>query len=172
MGEPSELVVERVGELLRACPPATTEPEAFWAAQYDAGLAWVHFPEGLGGLGLDRDHQQAVSERLEAAGAPRPEPYNLIGVAMMAPTLLEHGTTTQQTRYLRPAFTCAERWCQLFSEPGAGSDLASLTTRAELDGDTWFVTGQKVWTTLAHRADYALLLARTERDEPRHAGVT
>ena len=139
----SELVVERVDELLLAYPPATTDPTAFWAARYDAGLAWVHFPEGLGGLGLDldRDLQQIVSERLEAAGAARPGPYNLIGVAMMAPTLLEHGTATQQARYLRPAFTCAERWCQLFSEPRTGSDLASLTTRAEPDGDTWVVTG-------------------------------
>ena len=165
-------VLGLVEALLRDHPPNTTEPQTFWAAQYDAGLAWVHFPIGLGGLGLDRQLQQLVGARLEAAGAPRPEPYNLIGVAMMAPTLIEHATGAQQARYIRPAFIATERWCQLFSEPGAGSDLASLTTRAELDGDTWVVTGQKVWTTMAHRADYALLLARSERDQPRHAGLS
>src|SRR6266542_3054466 len=114
MGDARDLVIERVEVLLDAYPPATTEPERFWGAQFDAGLAWVQFPEGRGGLGVDRELQQVVSERLARVGAPRPEPVNLIGVSMAGPTLFEHGTPDQQDRYLRPAFTCAERWCQLF----------------------------------------------------------
>jgi len=172
MGDATDLVLERVDALLHAHPPATTEPAAFWAAQFDAGLAWVQFPEGRGGLGLDRELQGVVNQHLAQAGAPRPEPVNLIGVSMAGPTLFEHGTPEQQDRYLRPAFTCAETWCQLFSEPGAGSDLASLATKAVPDGDAWVVTGQKVWTTMAHRADVALLLARSEADQPKHAGLT
>jgi alkylation response protein AidB-like acyl-CoA dehydrogenase len=171
MGE-RDLVIERVEKLLGAHPPASTDASTFWAAQYDAGLAWVQFPDGLGGLGVDRELQHVVNDRLHAAGARRPDHRNLIGVSMAGPTLIEHGTPEQQSRYLRPAFTCAERWCQLFSEPGAGSDLASLTTKAVLDGDHWVVTGQKVWTTMAHRADLALLMARSEPDEPKHAGIT
>jgi alkylation response protein AidB-like acyl-CoA dehydrogenase len=167
-----DLVIERVEKLLASHQPASTDAAVFWGAQYDAGLAWVQFPDGLGGLGVDRDLQGVVNERLHAAGAPRPEPLNLIGVSMAGPTLIEHGTPEQQSRYLRPAFTCQERWCQLFSEPEAGSDLASLKTKAVLDGDSWVVTGQKVWTTMAHRADLALLMARTEPDQPKHAGIT
>jgi alkylation response protein AidB-like acyl-CoA dehydrogenase len=171
MGE-RDLVIERVEKLLAAHPPATTEPAVFWGAQYDAGLAWVQFPEGLGGLGVDRDLQHLVNDRLDAAGASRPDAINLIGVSMTGPTLFEHGTPEQRARYLRPAFTCEERWCQLFSEPEAGSDLASLRTKAVLDGDSWVVTGQKVWTTMAHKADLGLLMARTEPDQPKHAGIT
>ena len=171
MGE-RDLVIERVEALLATHPPASTAPEAFWGAQFDAGLAWVQFPEGLGGLGVDRDLQHVVNNRLHEAGAARPDYRNLIGVSMAAPTLIEHGTAEQQARYLRPAFTCTERWCQLFSEPEAGSDLASLRTKAVLDGDDWIVSGQKVWTTMAHRADLALLMARTEPDQPKHAGIT
>ena len=167
-----DLVIERVEKLLATHPPASTEPEVFWGAQFDAGLAWVQFPEGLGGLGVDRELQHVVNDRLWAAGVPRPDHPNLIGVSMAGPTLIEHGTPEQQARYLRPAFTCAERWCQLFSEPEAGSDLASLRTKAVLDGDDWIVTGQKVWTTMAHKADLALLMARTEPDQPKHAGIT
>ena len=80
---------------------------------------------------------------------------------MAAPTVLEHGTEDQKQRYLRPLFTCEEIWCQLFSEPGAGSDLAGLATRAERDGDDWVVNGQKVWTTLAHTASFGMLCARS-----------
>jgi alkylation response protein AidB-like acyl-CoA dehydrogenase len=171
MGE-RDMVIERVEKLLAAHPPASTEPEVFWGAQFDAGLAWVQFPEGLGGLGVDRELQQLVNERLHTAGVPRPDYPNLIGVSMAGPTLIEHGTPEQQARYLRPAFTCTERWCQLFSEPEAGSDLASLRTKAVLDGDDWIVTGQKVWTTMAHKADLALLMARSEPDQAKHAGIT
>ena len=91
---------------------------------------------------------------------------------MAAPTILVHGTEEQKKRYLRPLFTCEEIWCQLFSEPGAGSDVASLATRAIKDGDEWIVNGQKVWTTLAHTASFGLLIARTDPEAPKHRGMT
>jgi alkylation response protein AidB-like acyl-CoA dehydrogenase len=100
------------------------------------------------------------------------ETRNLIGVRMMAPTVAAFGTEAQQERWLAPAFACDEIWCQLFSEPGAGSDLASLATRAERQGDTWLLNGQKVWTTLAHLADWAICLARTDPTVAKHAGLT
>jgi alkylation response protein AidB-like acyl-CoA dehydrogenase len=167
-----DLLAPTVTRLLSEYPPHELEPQAFWEAQFDAGLARVHFPPGLGGLGLGRDRQHEVNTVLDAAGVPRPEHDNLVGVNMLGPTLIEHGTPEQQRRYIRAAFACREMWCQLFSEPGAGSDLASLRTRAELDGDTWVVTGQKVWSTMAHRADYGLLLARTEPGPALHGGLS
>jgi alkylation response protein AidB-like acyl-CoA dehydrogenase len=140
--------------------------------QFDRGLAWVHFPEGLGGLGLGPKLQQQIYARLRRAGAPFPAARNVIGLGMVAPTLVAHGTPAQQARFLRPLFTCEEVWCQLFSEPGAGSDVASLATRAQRDGDEWVVNGQKVWTTVAHLASFGLLLARTDPDLPKHQGIT
>ena len=103
---------------------------AFLEAQYDLGLAWVHFPEGCGGLGLSPKLQNTINERLFGAGAPVPFSRNPIGVGMCAPTIVEHGSNQQQRRYLRPLFSGEEIWCQLFSEPGAGSDVASLAMRS------------------------------------------
>ena len=140
--------------------------------QFDLGLAWVHFPVGLGGLGLDPEHQQAVDERLAAFGIGEPFLANPMGVGMVAPTIAAHGTPEQRERFLRPIFTAEEIWCQLFSEPGAGSDVASGSTRAVRDGDTWVVDGQKVWTSLGHLAVFGLLLARTDPDVPKHKGLT
>jgi alkylation response protein AidB-like acyl-CoA dehydrogenase len=167
-----EQVNEAVEQLLRDHPPASTDAQAFWGAQFDLGLAWVHFPQGRGGLGLDPDLQQVVDDRLRRAGAPDPMLRNFMGLGMLAPTLVAFGTGEQQHRHLRPAFTCAEIWCQMFSEPGAGSDVASLATRAVRDGDEWVVHGQKVWTTLAHVADFGMLLARTDPEVPKHQGLT
>jgi alkylation response protein AidB-like acyl-CoA dehydrogenase len=145
--------------------------ELFHRARFDAGLAWVHFPEGAGGLGLGPEDQAVVEKRILDAGLPLPDvEKNPLGHGMVAPTIARHGTPAQRVRFLRPCFANEEIWCQLFSEPGAGSDLASLTTRAELDGDNWVVSGQKVWTTLAHQARWAILLART--DPEKHRGLT
>jgi alkylation response protein AidB-like acyl-CoA dehydrogenase len=146
---------------------------AFRGAQYDRGLAWVHFPEGKGGLGLSPKAQTIVQEELRNA----PKVYddialNPIGIGMAAPVLLAHGTPEMHERFLRRIFTGEDIWCQLFSEPGAGSDVASLATRAVRDGDEWIVNGQKVWTTLAHVANWGLLVARTDPDQPKHKGLS
>jgi alkylation response protein AidB-like acyl-CoA dehydrogenase len=167
-----QLVLERVERLLLEHPPATTPPGDFWGAQFDLGLAWVHFPEGRGGLGLDPKLQAIIDERLGQAAAPSNVNRNFMLIGMAGPTLAAVGTPEQQDRFLRPGFTCQEIWCQLFSEPGAGSDLGGLSTRAERDGDEWIFNGQKVWTTLAHVADWAMILARTDPNVPKHQGLT
>ena len=120
------------------------------------------------GAGADPTYQLLVDEELRRAGVRRPE--NTIGIGWAGPTLLHAGTVEQKARYLLPLLAADEIWCQLFSEPGAGSDLASLSTRAELDGDEWVVQGQKVWTSYAHQADFGILLARTEPDAPTPPG--
>ena len=167
-----DLLHSKVAELLASYDPATTDAVKFLGARYDAGLAWVWFPPGLGGLGLTPQDQVLVERELRLAGAPTEADRNVIGYGMAAPTILVHGTDEQRARYLRPLFTCEEIWCQLFSEPGAGSDVAGLATRAVRDGDEWVVNGQKVWTTLAHTASFGLLLARTDPDVPKHRGLT
>lgn len=166
------LVVDAVEELLRSHPPASTDRRDFLGAQFDAGLAWVHFPPDRGGLGVSRDLQHEVYVRLQAAGAPNGQSYNPLGYSMGAPTTLAWGTGDQQERYLRPLFLGEERWCQLFSEPGAGSDLAGVACRAVKDGDEWVVNGQKVWNSMASLSDIGMLVARTDPDVPKHAGLT
>ena len=148
------------------------EPRDFWGAEFDLGLAWIHFPEGKGGLGLDPGLQDVVDERLVAIGAPQNLLRNMMGVGMAGPTLVAFGTEEQQARLLRPTFTCDEIWCQMFSEPGAGSDVASLATSAARDGDEWVLNGQKVWTSMAHVAEWGLLLVRTDPSAPKHRGLT
>ncbi|AXT84659.1 acyl-CoA dehydrogenase [Aeromicrobium sp. A1-2] len=151
----------------------TVDRAEFLGARFDAGLAWVHFPLGRGGLGLPRNEQVVVERLLGAAGAPPPDfGRNSIGLGMAAPTLVEFGTPEQQDRYLRPLFTGEEIWCQLFSEPGAGSDLAAVATKAVPDGEAWTVNGQKVWTSSAHNAQRAILLARTDPTVVKHAGLS
>ncbi|MFG3548929.1 acyl-CoA dehydrogenase family protein [Streptomyces sp. NPDC047725] len=163
----------RTQEFLAAHPPAGTARPDFLRARFDAGLAWVHFPEGLGGLGAPRSLQAVVDAELAAAGAPDNDPRRIgIGLGMAAPTILRYGTEQQKHRLLRPLWTGEEVWCQLFSEPGAGSDLAALGTRAVRDGDEWVVNGQKVWTSSAHLARWAILIARTDPDLPKHRGIT
>ncbi len=164
---------KRVAALLDEHDPATTEPLEFLRAQFDAGLAWVWFPEGLGGLDLPREQQTVVDTALARAGAPSNGPErNGIGLGMAAPTILSFGTEEQKQRYLRPLWTGEEIWCQLFSEPGAGSDLANVATRAVRDGDGWVVNGQKVWTSGAQNSRLAILVARTNPDVPKHGGLT
>ncbi|MPY80632.1 MAG: acyl-CoA dehydrogenase [Actinophytocola sp.] len=163
----------RVADLLREHDPATTDRLEFLRARFDAGLAWVHYPEGLGGLGLPRAMQSVVDIELAKVDAPDNDPRRIgIGLGMAAPTILAFGTEEQKKRFLRPLWTGEEVWCQLFSEPGAGSDLAALATRAVRDGDSWVVNGQKVWTSVAHKARWAILVARSDPDQPKHAGLT
>ena len=164
---------DQVTAFLASRDPAATEPVEFLRARFDAGLAWVHYPAGLGGQGLPRSLQTAVDAQFAAAGAPGNHPErNGIGLGMAAPTVLAFGTPEQQQRWLRPLWTGEEIWCQLFSEPGAGSDLANLSTRAVRDGDVWTVNGQKVWTSSAHLARWALLVTRTDPSLPKHQGLT
>ncbi len=164
---------ERVRVFLAEHDPHEMPAQDFLNARFDAGLAWVHYPEGLGGLGLSRSLQQIVDAEFAAAGSPGHDAErNAIGLGMAAPTILAYGTEEQQRRWLRELWTGREIWCQLFSEPGAGSDLAALATRAVRDGDDWVVSGQKVWTSQAHVAKRALLVARTDPDVPKHQGLT
>jgi alkylation response protein AidB-like acyl-CoA dehydrogenase len=165
-------VAERLEQLLAAAADASRDLPTFRGIQFDLGLAWVHFPVGSGGLGIDPELQQLVDARLAEHGISDGYLDNPLGIGMVAPTMVTHGTDAQRARYLRPIFTAAEIWCQLFSEPGAGSDVASASTRAERDGESWIVHGQKVWTSLGHVADLGLLLARTDPDVPKHKGMT
>jgi len=129
------------------------------------------WPEAHGGLGLAGDDLAAVQRALGELAVPDLYPF-AVGLALVGPTLLQHGTADQQARWLAPIARGEAVWCQLFSEPDAGSDLAGLTTRAERDGDLWRVTGAKVWASRAHYADRGLLLARTDWSVPKHAGIT
>jgi alkylation response protein AidB-like acyl-CoA dehydrogenase len=143
--------------------------EAWYPAFAASGLVVPTWPVELGGL----DVKPALARRLEAELAP----FNLgrlnpLGLNLCAPALFAHGTEAQQRRFLPPIVANEEVWCQLFSEPGAGSDLASLATRAERDGEGWRLTGQKVWTTWAHLADFGVCLARTDADAPKRKGIT
>lgn len=165
-------MLDAVDDLLRRLPPSTTEVADFLAGQYEAGLAWVHFPTGRGGLGLPRSLQNDVDERLADAGAPNAEQLNAMGYHIGAPTVIAWGTDEQQQRYLPPPFQGTEYWCQLFSEPGSGSDAAAASSRAVKDGDHWVLNGQKVWTSMAYLADRGMLIARTDPDVPTHRGLT
>ncbi len=199
----------RVADFLAANDPSTMDRLEFLRARFDAGLAWVHYPVGLGGLGAPRSLQAVVDADFVAASAPDNNPRRIgIGLGMAAPTILRHGTDAQRSRWLRPLWTGEEVWCQLFSEPGAGSDLAGLATRAVREGSNfaggdqrgnfaggdqrgnfaggdqrgnfaggdqrgnWIVNGQKVWTSMAHEARWAILVVRTDPDVPKHQGMT
>jgi len=156
-----DAIRDRVRAFLASCDPAQTPKQDFLNARFDAGLAWVHYPEGLGGLGVSRTLQSVVDAEFAAA-----------------PTILAYGNDEQQKRWLRKLWTAEEIWCQLFSEPGAGSDLAALATRAVREkgdgevGGGWIVSGQKVWTSQAHQARRGLLLTRTDPDVPKHQGLS
>ena len=159
-------------ELLKSFPPSQVTPNEFLGARYDVGLAWAHYPLGAGGLGATPESHRQIEQTLREHGCPDAFPRNPIGIGMVAPTIAFHGTGDQRTRHLRSLYAGEIIWCQLFSEPGAGSDLASLATRAEHLEEGWSITGQKVWTSMAHTAGWGLLLARTDPDVPKHRGLT
>jgi alkylation response protein AidB-like acyl-CoA dehydrogenase len=142
-----------------------------WCARLgEAGWATPTWPKEYGGAGLEPGQARIVNDELTRYQVPRS--FNIIGIGMGGPTLLQWGTDEQRRQWLPPMAQHREIWCQLFSEPGAGSDVAGLATRAVRDGDEWVVNGQKVWTTLAHMARWGMLVARTNPDVPKHKGMT
>jgi alkylation response protein AidB-like acyl-CoA dehydrogenase len=140
------------------------------ATLYDNGWAGIAWPKVFGGRGGTPADSIIFNQELANFDATS----GFIGAAqqLVGPPIMRHGSKEQQARYLGPLLRGDEMWCQLFSEPGAGSDLAALSTRAVLDGDEWIVNGQKVWTSSAHHADFGILLARTDPDAPKHKGIT
>jgi len=135
----------------------------------EAGYVAPHWPEPWG-LGADPIHQLIIDDELRRAGVQRP--VNTIGIGWAGPTIIHAGTEEQKERYLLPMLAGEEIWCQLFSEPGAGSDLANLGTRAVRDGDVYVVNGQKIWTSFGHVAKFGILIARTDSDAPKHRGIS
>ena len=155
-------------------PPG--DDEAFehrrqWQRQlYDAGYAGFSWPKEYGGRGATLVEQALFGEEMARARAP--QPVNVLGMVMGGPVVIHHGTDEQKERWLQPILTGDEIWCQGFSEPESGSDLASLKTKAVKSNGEWVVTGQKVWTTYAHKAKWCMLVARTDQDVPKHQGLT
>jgi alkylation response protein AidB-like acyl-CoA dehydrogenase len=143
--------------------------ESWYPLFADSGLVVPTWPVEYGGAGLTPSEARMVEDVLRPFNLGR---LNPLGLSLAAPALFAHGTEEQRLRFLPPIVRNEEVWCQLFSEPGAGSDLASLATRAEIHGDEWEITGQKVWNTWAHLADYGVLLARTDADVPKRKGLT
>ncbi len=166
------LVDDRIDELLDGFDPSAVDSVGFRGRQYDLGLAWVHFPVGWGGLDLPPKVQAHIDRRLREARAPQPGEQHFFGLTMAGPTVVTHGDDELRGRLLRRMFTGEDAWCQLFSEPGAGSDLAGLACKAVRDGDEWVINGQKVWNTLAHIADRGMLVTRSDPDQPKHKGLT
>jgi alkylation response protein AidB-like acyl-CoA dehydrogenase len=165
---------ERTRKLLREVNPDEVDQYTFRGKQWDHGLAMVHFPEGLGGLGLNPKMQAIVNDELRKGAKTFYEDLNVnpIGIGMGAPVVLTHGTEEMKRTLIKRIFTGEDIWCQLFSEPGAGSDVAGLSSRAVRDGDDWVVNGQKVWTTLAHVSKWGMLVSRTNPDVPKHQGMS
>ena len=145
----------------------------FRGALWDAGLARVQYPVGKGGLEISPKFQGIVDDVIRSAGrAFNALAVNTIGIGMGLPTVLTFGTEAHHEKYLKRIFTGEDIWCQMFSEPSHGSDVAGLSSRAVRDGDEWIVNGQKVWTSVAHLASYGMLLVRTNPDVPKHKGLS
>ncbi len=162
-------------------PPSDDELTFHPDKSFDSSLAWhkrlhaggwvgIHWPKEYGGRGASLMEQMIFAEEMIGAGAP--PGVNMIGLTMVGPAVVHHGTEQQKARWLPPILSADEIWCQGFSEPGAGSDLANLSTRAVLDGDHFVVSGQKVWTSNAHRSHYCILLVRTDPEAPKHKGIS
>jgi len=171
----AEAFRERCREFLRehAKPGARRDlaaARAFQAALAEAGLAGLTYDTAYGGAGLTLEHERIYREVAQEFPAMTGE--LVISHGMCLPVLNEFGTDEQKSRYMPDNIAARTVWCQMFSEPGAGSDVASLQTRADRDGDEWVLNGQKVWTTLAHHSDYGVIVARTDPDQPKHAGIS
>ncbi len=162
-------------------PPSDDELTFHPDKSFDSSLAWhkrlhaggwvgIHWPKEYGGRGASLVEQMIFAEEMIGAGAP--PGVNMIGLTMVGPAVIHHGTEAQKARWLSPVLSADEIWCQGFSEPGAGSDLANLSTRAVLDGDHFVVNGQKVWTSNAHRSHHCILLVRTDPQAPKHKGIS
>jgi alkylation response protein AidB-like acyl-CoA dehydrogenase len=164
----------RVRALLDEVHPERTDAITFRRKQFEHGLAWVHFPEAHGGLGLSPKMNVVVSDEIgrHSKVVHHDPPASIIGIGMGAPVVLTYGTEDMKRDLLPRIFSGEDIWCQLFSEPGAGSDVAGLATRGERDGDDWILNGQKVWTTVAHLSKWGMLLARTNPDVPKHDGLS
>ena len=146
---------------------------AFRSALWDAGLAMVQYPNGKGGLDASPGLQTIVEQTIREAGrAFHPLAVNTIGSGMGLPTVLTYGSEEHHAKHLKRIFTGEDIWCQMFSEPSHGSDVAGLSSRAVRDGDEWIVNGQKVWTSVAHMSAYGMLLVRTDADVPKHKGLS
>ena len=166
-------LTKRTEELVEENRDILDDQFAFRGKQYDAGLAMVHFPEGYGGLGGNRGQQAVIDAVLRSHGVTYEDlRINPIGIGMGAPTVLAYGSEDLKEKHLRKIFTGEDVWCQLFSEPTHGSDVAGIPSRAIRDGDEWIVNGQKVWTTLAHTSNFGMLLTRTNPDVPKHKGLS
>jgi alkylation response protein AidB-like acyl-CoA dehydrogenase len=166
---------QAVGSWLREHLPreplrSIAEKKRWHRALYDAGFVGMGWPREYGGWERRPMEQAVVAEEMARHNAP--PPMNYMGIATAGPTIIHHGTEEQKQRYLKSILTADELWCQLFSEPNAGSDLASLQCHADIDGDTFVVNGQKIWTSSANDADWGLLIARTDRTARKHAGIS
>ena len=166
-------LAKRTEELVEENRDILDDQFAFRGKQYDAGLAMVHFPEEYGGLDGNRGQQAVIDAVLRSHGVNYEDlRINPIGIGMGAPTVLAYGSDELKQKHMRKIFTGEDVWCQLFSEPTHGSDVAGIPSRAVRDGDEWVVNGQKVWTTLAHTSNYGMLLTRTNPDVPKHKGLS
>jgi alkylation response protein AidB-like acyl-CoA dehydrogenase len=164
----------RVRKLLEEAHPERTDSIPFRRKQYEHGLAWVHVPEGYGGLGISPKQQLVVLDEImkHSKVVHHDPPASTIGIGMGAPTVLTYASDKQKKYHLPRIFSGEDIWCQMFSEPSAGSDVAGLSSRAVRDGDHWVVNGQKVWTSVAHLSSWGMLVVRTNPDVPKHDGLS